>query len=208
MKLTDRTVRELIDAFAASTPTPGGGSAAALAGAVGASLLAMVARLPKSRAASDADRARLAEAGGRSAALKDALTTFVDADSEAYDLVAAAYRLPKETPEEKTARSARIQESLRQAIAVPLDVMRACAEAIACAVVIAELGSASARSDVEAAVELLRAGLRGAHMNVAINLHSVKDREYAGRVREEADRCDRAAERDAARVGPALRDRE
>lgn len=203
MKLTDRSVRELLDAFAAPTATPGGGSAAALAGALGASLLAMVAALPKSRAASDADRARLADAGTRCAALKEALTAFVDGDSDAYNLVASAYRLPKDTPEQKNVRTVAIQEALRQAIAVPLDVMRACAEGVTQAAVVAELGNASARSDVEVGVELLLAAVRGARLNVAINLDSVNDAEYAGRVREEAERFEHAAEHQAARFRSA-----
>lgn len=203
MKLTDRTVRGLIDAFASPAPTPGGGSAAALAGAVGASLLAMVAALPKSRAASDADRERLADAGTRCAALKDALTTFVDGDSEAYDLVSAAYRQPKTSDEEKSMRLAAIQSALQQATAVPLDVMRACAEAIGHAAIVAELGNASARSDVEVGLELLLAGLRGARLNVAVNLENVKDAAYVERVRQEADRFEHAAERDAARFRSA-----
>jgi formiminotetrahydrofolate cyclodeaminase len=205
MKLTDRSVRELLDAFAASTPTPGGGSAAALAGAIGASLLAMVAALPKSRAASDDHRARLAGAGARCVALKDALTTFVDADSDAYDRVASAYRLPKETPEDKNARSAAIQEALRQAIAVPLDVMRSCAEGVTLAAVVAELGNASARSDVDVGVELLMAALRGARVNVDINLEGIKEAAYAERVREDAERFERTAARDEAGVREALR---
>lgn len=200
MKLTDRTVRELLDAFAAPLPTPGGGSAAALAGAVGASLLATVAALPKSRAASDADRARLGDAAKRCAALKDALTAFVDGDSEAYDRVAAAYRLPKETADEKRERSAAIQSALRQAIAVPLDVMRACAEAVAQAAVVAQLGNSSARSDIEVGLELLLAAVRGARLNVAVNLETVKDATYVERVREEAERFEQMAERDAARL--------
>jgi formiminotetrahydrofolate cyclodeaminase len=188
--LTDRSVRELLDAFAASTPTPGGGSAAALAGAVGASLLAMVARLPRPRAASDADRARLEDAGARCTVLKDALTGFVDADSAAYDMVASAYRLPRDTADEKAARSAAIQEGLRHAIAVPLDVMRACAEAIAHAQVVAGLGNASAATDVEVGLELLRAGLRGARVNVETNLESVKDAAYVQRVRNQMEGYD------------------
>lgn len=208
MTLTDRSVRELLDGFAAPTPTPGGGSAAALAGAVGAALLAMVAALPRSRAAAEADRARLADAGARCETLKNALTTFVDADSGAYDLVSAAYRRPKTSDAERSARSAAIQSALRQAIAVPLDVMRACAEGVAQATVVAELGSASAASDVEVGVELLLAALRGARLNVAINLENVKDAPYVARVREEAERVEHGAQRDAARVRAASRQTE
>ena len=87
MKLTDTTVTDLLAAFRSPEPTPGGGSAAALAGAIGASLLAMVAGLPKSRAATAEDAARLKAAGERCAALAAELEALVDRDSEAYDLV-------------------------------------------------------------------------------------------------------------------------
>src|SRR5690348_578169 len=91
----DRTVTEFLAALQSPEPTPGGGSAAALAGAMGASLLAMVAGLPKSKAATAEDAARLAAAGQRSTALAAELKTLVDRDSEAYRQVMAAFRLPK-----------------------------------------------------------------------------------------------------------------
>jgi methenyltetrahydrofolate cyclohydrolase len=192
MKLTDLTVRELLAAFASSDPTPGGGSAAALSGAVGASLLAMVASLPKSRAATEEDRERLAYAGERCRTLADALTALVDRDSEAYDLVTAAYRRPKGTDEEKSSRSAAIQDALRAATDAPLEAMRACAAAIEQAPVIAQLGNAAASSDVGVGRALLGAGLHGARLNVDINLESVKDGVYVGNVRREVSDLERA----------------
>jgi methenyltetrahydrofolate cyclohydrolase len=192
MKMTDRTVKELLAAFASSDPTPGGGSAAALTGAVGASLLAMVASLPKSRAATEEDRQRLACAGERCRTLADDLTALVDRDSEAYDLVTAAYRRPKGTDDEKAARSAAIQDALRAATDAPLDVMRACAAAFEQAPVIAQLGNASASSDVGVGRALLRAGLHGARLNVDINLGSVKDERYVDSVRREVSDLERA----------------
>lgn len=192
MKLTDRSVTELLAAFKSPDPTPGGGSAAALAGAIGASLLAMVAGLPKSRAATEEDAERLKAAGDRCAALGAELTALVDRDSEAYDLVVAAYRQPKGTDEEKTVRSAGIQGAMRAAIAAPLDVMRACAAATEQGVVIATLGHLPASSDVRVGLELLGAGLRGAKLNVETNLGSVKHAEYVAKVRGEVEECERA----------------
>lgn len=148
----------------------------------------MVAGLPKSRATTDEDRQRLQAAGDRCAALALELTALVDRDSNAYDLVTAAYRRPKATEEEKAARSAGIQEALRSAIAAPLDVMRACAAGIDQGVIVASLGNASAASDVQVGLELLGAGLRGARLNVEINLGSVKDPTYVEKIREEATR--------------------
>ena len=109
MTFVERSVNDLLAAFRSPEPTPGGGSAAALAGAIGASLLAMVAGLPKSKAATEEDAARLNAAGERCAELAQMLAALVDRDSEAYDLVMAAYKKPKGTDEEKAARSAAIQ---------------------------------------------------------------------------------------------------
>jgi methenyltetrahydrofolate cyclohydrolase len=188
--LSERTVTDLLAAFRSPNPTPGGGSASALAGAVGASLLAMVAALPKTRASNAEDEEALREAGQRCAALSQELTTLIDRDSEAYEQVMTAYKRPKGTDEEKAARSAAIQTALRGAIDAPLAVMRACANASVRAIAIASFGNPSAASDVQVGLELLMAGLRGARLNVEINLESVKDPAYA---REEVAALERTA---------------
>lgn len=192
MKLIDRTVADLLAAFRSPDPTPGGGSASALAGALGASLLAMVAGLPKARAASAEDAARLSAAGERCAACSAELAALVDRDSEAYDLVVAAYRKPKGSDAEKASRSAAIQDAMRAAIAAPLDVMRVCAAAAEQGVAVAALGNPSASSDVQVGFALLGAGLRGAALNVDVNLGSVKDAEYVAGIRREVEEYDRA----------------
>jgi formiminotetrahydrofolate cyclodeaminase len=192
VNLTKYTVTDLLTRFRSPEPTPGGGSAAALAGAIGASLLAMVAGLGKSRAATEEDVERLKAAGDRCAAIAVALEALVDRDSAAYDLVVAAYKKPKGTDAEKASRSAGIQDAMREAIAAPLDVMRACAAAAEQGVVVATLGNASASSDVQVGLELLAAGLRGAKLNVEINLGSVKDSEYVTSIGREVDEFERA----------------
>lgn len=185
MKLTTQSVSDLLAAFRSSDPTPGGGSASALSGAVGASLLAMVAGLAKPQAATDDDVARLQGAGARCTDLALQLERLIDRDTEAYDLVVGAYRMPKATDEEKAARTAGIQAALRAATDAPLEVMRLCREALTLAPVVGSLGNSNASSDVKVAVGLLRAGLDGARENVEINLGSVKDSDYVQRVREE-----------------------
>jgi formiminotetrahydrofolate cyclodeaminase len=197
MSLSQLPFTELLNAFRSREPTPGGGSASALGGAVGAALLAMVAGLPKSRAQSTEDTERLGAVGTRCAAIGDSLASLMDRDSHAYDLVVAAFRLPKSTAEEQTARASRIQEALRSATEAPLDVMRACAEAIGLAAVVAALGSRNASSDVQVGVELLRAGLRGAKLNVDVNLASIKDETFASAVRHEAEHLVIEGERNA-----------
>lgn len=188
MALVDRTVRDLLAAFASSDPTPGGGSAAALASATGASLLAMVAGLPKSRSGLDADRAALAAASAALTAVRAGLADAIDADTAAYDRVVAAYRLPKSTPAEQAARTADIREALRGATGVPLLVMRLSVEALEQAVRVAASGHAGASSDVGTGVALLRAGLQGARLNVEINIGGIRDEGYASAVRAEVQR--------------------
>ena len=152
----------------------------------------MVGGLPKSRAATAEDTARLAAAGERCAAIAAELEALVDRDSAAYDLVMAAYRKPKGTDEEKAARSAAIQAAMRKAIAAPLALMRAAAAAAEQGVVIAGLGNPSAASDILVGFELLGAGLRGGRLNVETNLGSVKDAEYVAKARAEAEELARA----------------
>ena len=198
MKLTALTVTALLDAFRSNEPTPGGGSASALSGAVGASLRAMVTALPKPRAATEEDVERLAAAGVRCTAIARRLEELVDRDSAAYDLVVGAFRMPKGTDEEKAARTAGIQRAMQAATEAPLDVMRACSDAIEQGAVVAAFGNRNASSDVQVGLELLGAGLRGARLNVEINLGSLKDADFVSRASAEAERLE-------AESGPGIR---
>ncbi len=191
--LVDKTFRELLDAFSSSSPTPGGGSAAAAASAMGASLLMMVAGLPKTKSNSDDERKLLAAARAALENLQRALTTAVDDDTRAYDEVVAAYKRPKATDEEKAARTAAVQEAMRQATDVPLRVMRLSAAALDHARVIATHGHRAAASDAGVGIALLSAGLEGARLNVATNLGGLTDADYAAGVRREAEQLQRAA---------------
>jgi formiminotetrahydrofolate cyclodeaminase len=190
MKLAERPLIDLLAAFRSSAPTPGGGSAAALAGALGASLLAMVGSMPKHRGASEEDVERLRAAGSRCAGIADRLTELIDLDSAAYDRVMAAYTLPRTSDSDKGERAARIQQELGGAIEVPLDVMRRCSDAIEAATVIARFGNPNAGSDTGVALELLLAAERGARLNVVINLDGIKDPDLVERVRRNASTLD------------------
>ena len=203
--LTEKTVRGALDAFASSDPTPGGGSAAALAGAMGSALLLMVARMPKTRAGSEEERTNLAAAVAVLAPLCTLLTNAMDADAAAYDRVVAAYRLPKATDTEKASRSAAIQRALHGATEVPLGVLRAAVEALRQARRIAAHGYGAAASDVGVAIAMLAAAARGAALNVDVNLGSLKDAGFVETVHAERQRL--AAEADALRrEGDALLD--
>jgi methenyltetrahydrofolate cyclohydrolase len=204
MKLTDHRLSEFLAAVRSPEPTPGGGSAAALAGAIGAALLAMVAGLTKPRAATPEDVARLAAAGAGCGTLSERLTALIDRDSEAYRLVVAGFRLPKGSDEEKAARAARIQEGLRTATETPLDVMRVSVEAVGHAAPVAALGNRHASSDVQVGLELLGAAVRGAKLNVDVNLASITDAVFAANAAEEAVRLASAAESGITAVREAL----
>src|SRR5262249_5049525 len=135
--LRDLAVRDLLAAFSSPDPTPGGGSAAALSSAIGASLLMMVAALPKTRNGSPQDREALAAAGEVLAGIRERLAAAIDDDTAAYDGVVAAYRLPKASADEQSARKAAIQGALRTATDVPLGVMKESARALEQAAIVA-----------------------------------------------------------------------
>jgi formiminotetrahydrofolate cyclodeaminase len=183
--LTDRTVTSLLDAFSTADPTPGGGSAAALTGATGAALLAMVAGMPKSRTNAIAEREALDQAQTELLAGRDLLADLIDRDASAYDLVIAAFRKPKGTDEEKAERKAAIQEATRVATEVPLETIRACVNALRAGRAAATHGNPSAASDVKVGYRLLMAAAEGARDNVDINLGGLTDTALQSVIRNE-----------------------
>jgi formiminotetrahydrofolate cyclodeaminase len=189
--LTNKTVNDLLDAFSSTDPTPGGGSASALAGAIAASLLAMVAGMPKTRLGTAEERAALDAARAKLLALRATLVDLVDRDAAAYDLVVAAFKKPKGTDEEKAARKAAIQDATRVATETPLETMRACVSLVREAGLVASYGNPSASSDVKTGVHLAMAGLQGARHNVEINLGSLTDAGVVAGIRQELEQIGR-----------------
>lgn len=186
--LTAKPLRELLEKFASSDPTPGGGSASAVASALGTSLLLMVTRLPKTRSGTDEDRSALAAAAGRLTGIQQQLTEAIDADAAAYDRVVAAYRRSNTSDAERVARKAAVQRALGQAIDVPLHVMRLSVDALKHAQSVAASGYRQATSDVGVALALLQAGFEGARLNVRANLGGIADHAYGEAVRLESER--------------------
>jgi formiminotetrahydrofolate cyclodeaminase len=184
-ELSRLTVAQLLDAFASSQPVPGGGSASALAGAVGASLFIMVAGLPKTRHGTDEEREALNAAAARLRPLRDELASLIDRDSDAYTSVLNAYRLPRSTEAEQAARRDVIDAAMRTATEAPLATMRACERAMREAEAITASGAASAASDVAVGIELLKTAAKGAALNVDTNLALLKDDDYVSRVGQE-----------------------
>jgi methenyltetrahydrofolate cyclohydrolase len=175
-------------AFASAEPTPGGGSASALASSVGASLLLMVASLEKTRDQSEVDRTALNSAGAALTGIQHQLIAAIDADSDAYDQVVSAYRQAKTTDVDKSARKAAIEHALRMATDVPLGVMRLSIDALKHAHKVAAHGHRAASSDVGVALALLQAGLEGARLNVRVNISGISDRAYVEAVTAESER--------------------
>ena len=175
-----------IDELASAAPTPGGGGAASYVGAVASALASMVGNLTvgkKTYAAVEDDvRATLERL------LRNKLLALIESDAQAFEPLAASYRMPKATPEEAAAKQAALQLALGPACDVPLIIMRTCAEVIDHADFLARNGSKLAVSDAGAAAVLARAAVVAASMNVYINAASMDDEARADRYRAEADR--------------------
>jgi formiminotetrahydrofolate cyclodeaminase len=189
MAIKDKRIEVLLEELAGSSATPGGGSAAALAGAMGAALLGMVCNLTigKKRFADVEDE--LQEVLEEAQALRHQLASLADADTRAFDQVMAAYRLPKETQEEQITRRAAIQAALQGATQVPLETATACARVVKLvAQVIAEINP-NALSDAGAGALLAEAGLKGAQLNVAINLAAIHDPEFVRETQQDLDKA-------------------
>jgi methenyltetrahydrofolate cyclohydrolase len=198
------SVSEFLDALANSEPTPGGGTASAIAGAMGASLLIMVASLAKSRNNTDEEREALGRARTAIADSRATLIALADKDAAAFDDVMAAFKLPKATDEDKAARSAAIQRGYRGATEVPLETLRIVTSALAQAETVAALGNRSATSDVGVAVGLLEAGAAGATANVEINLGGLKDQELVARFTRDVVQLAETARNSAAAARASL----
>jgi formiminotetrahydrofolate cyclodeaminase len=169
-RLRELTVAELLARLATDDPIPGGGSASALAGAMGASLLGMVVALTSGRPAAAEHEAALTDLRARSATLASELQRLAELDAAAYGAVVDARRLPRGTDTERQARQVGIDAATREATMVPLETARRAQEVLQLAERLAPIGSRAAISDVGVAALLAAAALRGAAMNVRINL--------------------------------------
>ena len=188
MKLTEMTVSAFADTLSSDAPAPGGGSAAALSGAIGAGLTAMVACLTQGRKKYAEFAAFAAEAESRGNVLRAKLLDVMDRDTEAFNLVSAAFGMPKDTDEQKAARSAAIQAGLKACTATPMECMALCDEAITLTNELMEHGfNTSSASDLGVAFLQLTAGIQGAWLNVLINIGSVKDEAFVNESRAKGE---------------------
>ena len=177
-ELVDKSVSIFLDELASGQATPGGGSAAALMGAQAAALISMMCNLtigkPKYVEVEDEMKALLKQ----SEALRAELTAMIKADVDVFDRLMASYGLPKETDEDKLARTQQIQTVLKEATIVPLACAKACAETIKLSRVATEKGNVNVVSDAGVAAMAAYSGLKSAALNVYINTASLKDQTF------------------------------
>ena len=183
MSFSEKSCKEFTDELSTKAPVPGGGGASALVGSVGVALGSMVANLTtgkKKYAEFEADIQRiLAEA----AALKDHILGLADEDARVFEPLSRAYGIPKDDP----MRDAVMEEALKEASSVPLEIMKDCCKAIEMHAELSEKGSMLAISDVGVGAACCKAALMGASLNVFINTRSMKDRAFAEKLNAEAD---------------------
>jgi len=177
--IKDKSIQIFLNELASKASTPGGGSAAAIMGAMGSALVSMVCNLTIGKKNYENVEDELKDVLKQAEELRARLTDMIRADVEVFDQVMGAYGMPKETEAEKTARSEAIQAALRAATDVPLDCARACAEAIDLSKVVAEKGNKNVISDAGVAVLAAYAALRSAALNVYINVGGIKDKAFA-----------------------------
>jgi formiminotetrahydrofolate cyclodeaminase len=185
--LTAKPVTIFLDELASSAPAPGGGSVAALSGALGAALVSMVCNLTmgkKKYADVQDDIQALLE---QSEALRHELIDLLEADVRVYTSVSKAYKMPRETEEEKATRRAAIQTALKDATAVPMQVAEACVKILDLCTPAAEKGNVNAVSDAGVAALMAEAGLRSAALNVLINLGAINDEDFVTKERARLD---------------------
>lgn len=195
-RFVDRTLRAFSDDLASAAPVPGGGSASAYAGALGAALAAMVARIATKKNDDEALRDQIAQLDD----LRNDFLRLVDDDSAVYARVAEAMKLPKTNDEEKAARTERIQVSLLAAARVPLELAKTSRRLLdACERGLPKAPDAAV-SDIGVGALMAEAALRGAAMNVMINLSSLKDRGQVKALSEDLDRALDGAEAQRKRI--------
>lgn len=188
MKLIELKMNEYLDVLLSDAPAPGGGSVSALAGAQGAALLSMVCDLTTAKEKFADDHELCREIRQRAGELYEALAKAIDEDTEAFNLVAAAFKMPKETDEEKAARKQAIADGTLEATKVPFRVMEMASEGLALAEKLQGHYNSNCDSDYGVGVLNFMTCMRGAWLNVKINLPGVKDEALAAEYKEKGEK--------------------
>jgi formiminotetrahydrofolate cyclodeaminase len=203
--MSEASIDEFLDHLASGNPTPGGGSAAAIMGAMGAALVSMVCNVSFGKQGCEAAEPELRNMLVKSEELRRRLAALVAEDMAAFDSLMAAYKLAKSSDEEKSRRAETIQASLKRATEVPLECARACSQVVEMARRAAQLGYRHVISDVGVGVAAADAALRSAALNVFINAPSLKDRRFAEAAIEEVERLAKISGADSGATYTAVR---
>jgi formiminotetrahydrofolate cyclodeaminase len=169
-----------IDELASASPAPGGGSVAALSGALGAALTAMVCQLTIGKKKYAEVEEEMKKTLQQAEALRRTFSQLIETDTAAFNKVMEAFGLPKDTEPQKALRAAAIREATKEATLVPLEVMKHCIDAMALVQVVAANGNVNSVSDAGVGAFMLHAACEGASLNVRINLNSLDDAEFVG----------------------------
>lgn len=191
--LVDLTVKDFLDKVAGNDPVPGGGSVAALNGAIASALADMVAGLTIGKKGYEAHEELMQHIHSLASEQQARFVAYIDRDSEAYNCVFDCFKLPKNTDEEKAARSAAIQEATKQAALIPLQVACNAYELMSLIADVARLGNRNAVTDACVAMISARSAVLSALLNVRINLGSLKDKAFVAALQTAADALERAA---------------
>ena len=186
-QLASMTLKNFIGELSSSSPAPGGGSVAALSGSLGASLVEMVSRLTVGKEKYKDAWEKMEDTISGIVPVKKRLLELVDEDTDAFNDVMKAFRMPKGTDEEKSARSAAIQEGYKKAIATPMETARKCMEVLEMALPVSIHGNPNSITDAAVGAEMAASGLDGALLNVRINLGSIKDVDYVKKTDSELE---------------------
>ncbi|MDR0988820.1 MAG: cyclodeaminase/cyclohydrolase family protein [Prevotellaceae bacterium] len=191
--LATLTLSDFLSRVADKEPVPGGGSVAALSGAVASSLTRMVANLTLGKKNYEAHQELMKQIVQRAKDEEQRFTADIDRDADAYRALFACFGLPKETDEEKAARSRAIQAATQTAALVPMEVARRACALMPLIAQVATLGNRNAVTDACVAMMSARSAVLGALLNVRINLSGIKDEAFASALRTEADQLERQA---------------
>ncbi len=187
-KLIDMKINDFVNELSRDSPAPGGGSVAALNGALSGALASMVSNLTYGKKKYSDVWDEMLEIGRKAQKLKDELLTLVDKDTEAFDQVMLAMKLPKKTEEEKKIRAMEIERATKHAIEIPLKTLRLTPELMELALRLAEKGNKNAISDAGVAALTAYTAAYGAYLNVLINLGGISDENYVNATRDEAEK--------------------
>ena len=174
------SLASFLDELASSSPAPGGGSVAALAGAIGSALTSMVCNLTIGKKKYQDVELEMKNVHLKSEGLRRIFSKLVEQDTEAFNKVMEAYGLPKDSEDQKALRSAAIQEATKEAALVPLEVMKHVVDAMTLTKIVAEKGNANSVSDAGVSALMFHAACESAALNVQINLASIRDTEFVG----------------------------